>query len=403
MKSYLSLIPISAKVRRRRNRMTILCIVFAVFLLTAICSVADMVIRTENSRMLSKHGNWHIKLSHVPENIAQEIASRPDIAAMGVCSVWNAKGEQPYRVDEKRVVLYGADKTYMSEIADGIVEGAFPQSNHEVMLSPNAALALGAQPGGSITLRTPAGEYTFAVSGFGTDDKSYYEDQTYLVGVYMTETAFASLMAQNGVADPSPAYYLQFQSASKAAKAITEIRSQYSLPEESVLENTGVMSMSGLSSHASMMNFYGIAVILFVLVLLSGVLMISGSMNSNIAGRTQFFGMMRCIGASREQIIRFVRLEALNLCKTAVPLGLIMGTLVSWGICAALRCGIGDWAQLLMPSQAPTSADFAFAGYNNAFVLDRALSTGSKPSRALKTPMEATTGSMCRRYAPGRA
>ena len=39
MKSYLSLIPISAKVRRRQNRMTILCIVIAVFLVSAIFSV----------------------------------------------------------------------------------------------------------------------------------------------------------------------------------------------------------------------------------------------------------------------------------------------------------------------------------------------------------------------------
>ena len=36
MKSYLGLIPISAKVHRRQNRMTILCIVFAVFLVTAV-------------------------------------------------------------------------------------------------------------------------------------------------------------------------------------------------------------------------------------------------------------------------------------------------------------------------------------------------------------------------------
>jgi len=35
MKSYLSLIPISAKVHRRQNRMTLLCIVFAVFMVTA--------------------------------------------------------------------------------------------------------------------------------------------------------------------------------------------------------------------------------------------------------------------------------------------------------------------------------------------------------------------------------
>ena len=42
MKSYLSLIPISAKVRRRQNCMTILCIVLAVFLVTAVFSMADM-------------------------------------------------------------------------------------------------------------------------------------------------------------------------------------------------------------------------------------------------------------------------------------------------------------------------------------------------------------------------
>ena len=42
MKSYLSLIPISAKVHRRQNRMTLLCIIIAVFLVTAIFSMVQM-------------------------------------------------------------------------------------------------------------------------------------------------------------------------------------------------------------------------------------------------------------------------------------------------------------------------------------------------------------------------
>lgn len=50
---------------------------------------------------------------------------------------------------------------------------------------------------------------------------------------------------------------------------------------------------------------------------------------------------MRCIGASRKQIIRYVRLEALNWCKTAVPVGIITGIAVSWGVCAMLHYGIG--------------------------------------------------------------
>ena len=58
MKSYLSLIPISARVRRRQNRLTILCIVTAVFLVTAIFSVADMMLRTQTGRAAGKSGSW---------------------------------------------------------------------------------------------------------------------------------------------------------------------------------------------------------------------------------------------------------------------------------------------------------------------------------------------------------
>lgn len=340
MRSYLSLIPISAKVRRRQNRMTILCIIISVFLVTAIFSVSDMMIRTESDLMLSNHGNWHIQLEGISQDIAEEISGRSDVTAVGAAAVFNFDGEQPYRVNEKKAVLYGTEETYMDQISNGITEGAFPENDNEVMLSPNAA-ALEIQLGDSVTLHTPAGDMVFTVSGFGTDDEDYYENQTYLIGVYMTQTVFASLMEQNGITDSEPAYYVQFENATKAAKARTELQSQYQLPEGSISENTGVMGMAGQSNSTAMKSVYGVAAVLFVLVLLAGVLMISGSMNSNVAQRTQFFGMMRCIGASRQQIIRFVRLEALNWCKTAVPAGVVLGTFISWGICAALHYGIG--------------------------------------------------------------
>ena len=156
----------------------------------------------------------------------------------------------------------------------------------------------------------------------------------------MAQTEFISLMEQNGIS-LNPTCYVQFQNASKASSAITEIKEQYNLSEESISENTTIMGIAGQSNNDSVKNIYGLAAILFVLVLLAGVLMISGSMNSNVAQRTKFFGMMRCIGASRRQIIRYVRLEALNWCKTAVPVGLLLGTAISWGICAILHYRIG--------------------------------------------------------------
>lgn len=84
-------------------------------------------------------------------------------------------------------------------------------------------------------------------------------------------------------------------------------------------------------------NLFLIAGILFVLILIAGVLMIAGSINSTIAQRTKFFGMMRCIGMSRKQLARYVRLEALNWCKRAIPTGIVLGTVSTWILCAFLR------------------------------------------------------------------
>ena len=341
MKSYLSLIPISAKVRKQQNRMTVLCIIIAVFLVTAIFSVADMMIRTESDFMINNHGNWHIAIKNISQDDADEISNRSDVTAVGAASQFNFEGEQPYRINKKRTVLYGTDEAYIVQISNGIVEGTFPENDTEVMLTPNAVTALGVQLGDKVTLHTPAGDRIFTISGFGTDDENYYNNQTYLVGSYLTQNAFTSVMAQNEVTNNELTYYVQFESATKAANAKRELQTQYQLPDESISENTGVMGMSGQSNSTAMQSIYGLAAILFVLVLLAGILMISGSMNSMIAQRTQFFGMLRCIGASHVQIIRFVRLEALNWCKIAVPIGVFFGTIISWIICATLHYGIG--------------------------------------------------------------
>ena len=340
MKSYLSLVPISGKVRKRQNRMTIFCVIISVLLVTAIFSVADMWIRASSEGLRQKHGNWHIRLENISQDIAEEIAQRPDVAAVGWSETFNTDADQPFYIGEKKAALYGADSIYLAELVNALEEGSLPQGDNDVMLSSNARLALDVKIGDHVTVKTPSGDTDFTVCGFGSDDAEYYQGQTYMVAVYMMRDAYIGVMEQNHL-PINPSCYIQFQDVSKASGIITEIRQQYDLPEGDISENTAIMGLAGQSSNESMKNIYGIAAILFVIVLLAGVLMISGSMNSNVAQRTKFFGMMRCIGASRQQIIRYVRLEALNWCKTAVPVGLVTGTAIEWGICAFLRYGVG--------------------------------------------------------------
>lgn len=340
MKSYLSLVSISGKVRKRQNRMTIFCVIISVLLVTTIFSVADMWIRASSEGLQQKHGNWHIRLENISQDTAEEISRHPDVAAIGWSETFNTDGDQPFYIGEKKAALYGTDSIYLAELVNALEEGALPQGDNDVMLSSNARLALDVKIGDHVTVKTPSGDTDFTVCGFGSDDAEYYQGQTYMVAVYMMRDAYISIMEQNHI-PINPSCYIQFQDVSKASDITSEIRQQYNLPEGDISENTAIMGLAGQSSNESMKNIYGIAAVLFVIVLLAGVLMISGSMNSNVAQRTKFFGMMRCIGASRQQIIRYVRLEALNWCKTAVPVGVVTGTAIEWGICAFLRYGIG--------------------------------------------------------------
>lgn len=409
MKSYLSLIPISAKVRRRQNRMTIMCIMISVLLVTAIFDIADMMIRAETKFMIEKHGKWHIQLENIAQETAEEISQRSDVAASGWKAAFNTDADKPYLIEGKKAALFGTDTIYMTQLADSVEEGSFPQDNNEVMLSSNAKQGLSVHLGDQIILNTPAGDVEYTVSGFGSDDKEYYRGQTYLVAVYMTQDAFSALMEQNGVlyygvfgedamenSDSgynqryNQSYYVQFQESAKTAKAILELQQKYQLPPDCISENKAVMGLSGKSSNQSIINMYGIAAVLFVLVLTAGVLMISGSMNSNVAQRMKFFGMMRCIGASRRQIICFVRLEALNWCKTAVPIGLFAGTMASWGICAVLHYGIGgEFAAMPVFALSPAGL-ISGAAVGIVTVLLAAQSPAKRAARV--SPMMAVSG-----------
>lgn len=343
MRSYLSLVPISSKVHRRRNRMTIFCIVIAVFLVTAIFSMADMGIRMEKARMINSHGNWHIMLKNMSEDEAGQLLSRSDVEVFARYDVINYGLDKDYFIGGRKAVLCGADEIFATDIMNVLLEGSYPQNDKEILLTVNAQNSLGMNIGDTIVLDTPYGNFDYVISGFTENVGKVMEYDA--IGSFVDMDAFWKLR-ETEKSDGSDqlynaVYYVRFKDHINIRKVIAGIKEQYGWTDVNVAENTGLLGVTGFSSDSYMMGLYIIAAVLFVLVLMAGILMIAGSINSNIAERSQFFGMMRCIGASRQQIMRFVRLEALNWCKIAVPIGVVSGIVITWGICAVLHFGIG--------------------------------------------------------------
>ena len=340
MKSYLSLIPITAKVRRRQNRMTILCIVIAVFLVTAIFSMADMAIRMEKARMIAEHGNWHIILKKPTEQQVEMIAQRPDVAAFSRYDGLNWDLAEDYTVQGKTCVVIGGDPAFLTDIYDALAEGRCPTAEDEILVTERTKKLLSLEIGDVLTLHTPKGDFSYTVCGFGGDATISSDADASVVGAFLNWDAFQKLAeAEDHPLDP--VCCVRFADHVPVRKAIEELRQSEEFSGAEISENTGLLGMTGLSSDSYVVGLYGVAVVLFAMVLAAGVFMIAGSLNSRTAERTQFFGMLRCIGASRKQVMRIVRLEALYWCRTAVPLGVVLGVVGTWLLCALLRFGVG--------------------------------------------------------------
>ncbi len=170
MKSYLSLISISARVRKKQGKMIVLCIVLSVFLVTVIFSLVDAGGRMETENAIDKGGYWHINIGGIGTEEAARIAARPDVAVSSWYDVVNFDKDltmsKAYYIQDAQTALCGVEPAFIGDIMHYFDEDAQVTDENVVVLTENAQELLGIRTGDTITLNTPAGDYVFTVSGF---------------------------------------------------------------------------------------------------------------------------------------------------------------------------------------------------------------------------------------------
>lgn len=358
MKSYLELVPHYTRVHKKQNRMSILCIILSVFLVASIFGMADMYVRSMILKTKQDDGNWHMILKHVDDDTASMIAARPEVKAFSCYGVLNYRLDMDYTIGGKDTVICGIDAPYATNIYSGLIsEGVFPQNDNEILVTSNVRKELGVYLGNQISICDAYGaETSYTISGFIENPSMILRKDVY--GVMMNTNAFRSFFPNvtNGEPDDyNSVFMVQFSGHRHLRKTITDIKTQFSLSDEQVGEQALLLGLLGQSDEGNlfMISIYSAALLLSLLVLIAGVLMIASSLSSNIAGRTAFFGMLRCIGATPRQIKRLVHREALTLCAFAIPVALAASMAMIWILCALLR--------FLSPKYFDTMPVFAFS------------------------------------------
>ena len=307
MRNYLDLVPISAKVHKKQNRMSVFCIVLAVLLVTTIFGMADMFVRSQIMKTQDETGNWHIGIQTIDAQTADIIAARPDIEALSPYAILNYNGEEGYTLNGTNAVICGTDEEFLTKIFPNMLsDGKFPRTEKEALVTENAIGIMGLNIGEQINLKSPDGkEYTFEISGFVENTSSLMSNGSY--GIIITDEAFYNICSDANQINNATTFYVQFASTKNVRDKISDLKTAFNLTDEQVFENTKLLGLLGQSVNSFMMQVYVAAAVLFVLVLFAGIMMIASSLNSNVVQRTEFFGLMRCIGATPKQVMRYVR------------------------------------------------------------------------------------------------
>lgn len=320
MKSYLDLVSTYAKAHKKKNRLTIICIAVSVMLVTAIFGMADMALQSQTDSIIRKYGNWHATVSGISEQTAVNIAAREDVAVfgfLGMASTTTFHG--------KELVVQSSSEELAQQMNLTVTEGKYPTTETEALLDKSALKQFGLSIGDTIEVAFCGGQTRqYQISGT-------YEDFSSLQG---TDSHGLQLAEGNLRFLPDGEYkeygYIQFKNRTNINQALEDIKLENSLADNQVSTNLMLLGVMGQSDDTAMLEVYLTAAILFVLVSMAGIFMIASSFNMSILERTQFFGLLRCLGATKRQIKKYIRREGLLYCLKAIPIGLLAGTGILW-------------------------------------------------------------------------
>lgn len=336
MKHYLDLIKISARQHRKQNRMTRICIMLAVFLVTVIFGMADMEMRSQYIQAVKTDGSWHAAFV-MDEEQGALLGERPEVKEIARYGTLNYYLRDGYQLHGAETGVCGFDQGFQEMLPDAkVAEGAFPETAEEIALNENAMAQLGKQIGDTVEMTTPKGDTRqYRITGIAKNTALTAELDAFCV--FLNTDGFLALRAEDTGAAQETLYFVRFRKFCNIQKAIDEIGTQFGLKDGEMRQNVKVLAMMLQTRDSYLLSFYLLAGMLALLVVIAGILMITASMNSSIARRTEFFGMMRCLGATGKQVIRFVRKEALSWCKVSILVGVGAGCVVIWTLCGMLR------------------------------------------------------------------
>ena len=285
------------KQNKVRNVIVILAIVLTTFMFTAVFTLGFSIAKNLNQMQLRLQGTRSsIYMEHPSENQITDIQSCPSLLAAGIQidaqTVSTESGKYRY------LLQYDDDTEFNENLKPAItdINGSYPKDENEIMLTKQILDNMGItspKVGQNVTLVIDGERKNFVLSGWYTGfakssvclvSKKYVDSQ----GIDMQKDGRVSISAKEGKGD----------------KLQDELEKNVTLRQDQKFEvKYDVQSENG-----------------------------SNRVFISVTKDIRFYGMLKTIGATMSQIQKIVKKQALYLACIGIPIGVLLGTAVSFGV-----------------------------------------------------------------------
>lgn len=311
------------KANRTRNLFAVFAIVLTTFMITTVFSLGINYMENMKLMQVRTAGtSADVSLAMPTAEQEQQIKSLDYVKTIGTQYMIGSVAEKNDEGRELSIALQYYDTTewdkhYKEAISR--VNGKYPVSENEIMLSEDALSQLGiTEP--KLNMEIPLSYY----------DKNGQQEKTFtLSGWFHSYTGIGmGFVSENYCKNAE--YTLQEDgvlslSLNKMPDDFWHIQDDVQLNENQSFN--GAVSMS--SSNGSVI---AVAIFLVLFIIGSGYLLIYNVLYISISKDTRFYGLIKTLGTTQKQIKALVKNQALKFACIGIPVGMILATAVSFGI-----------------------------------------------------------------------
>ena len=307
----------SLKSDKKRNLFLIITIAFSACLMLTL----SLKILGENTKVNRyMRGRYQTVFNDLSEQEIRELRERPEVEASG-----RKKGLCTPRIKDYTLNVEYADQSAASLLTYGNITGSWPEAEEEVAVEEAYLehLGLPAVPGQILPLDLGDGSVRdYTVSGVLMG-----ENETRVYKVIVSEAYMQTVF------DGNPRYdmYIRLKDTENDNMEILKDKVRAFAAANGVAENK-VFYSSTYFSLGEDLPIEKILAILFccVLIVIATSLVIYSLFYISVIAKTQEYGRLRVIGTTRRQIKKLVRREGLFVSGIAIPVGILLGSLLGF-------------------------------------------------------------------------